>query len=157
MCWFAKTDAFQVTEHVPFHFSKPLLVIIYDLETNHDCLCLDKFCRDPFNQKVLSPVSSQQIFFARLLFRIKIIAQKHKHTETLHSRSCLHKWRKSNACFPASNIPIFSVAAAHHSKYLYSPLKWPVQSDTKAATLSYNCCRSQTGAQCDAFSSWCLF
>lgn len=41
MCWFAKTDAFQVTEHVPFHFSKPLLVIIYDLETNHDCLCLD--------------------------------------------------------------------------------------------------------------------
>lgn len=34
-------DGFQVTWHVLLHFSKLLAVIIYDLETNHDCLCLD--------------------------------------------------------------------------------------------------------------------
>lgn len=32
---------FQVKEHELFQFSKPLLVIIHDLETNHECLCLD--------------------------------------------------------------------------------------------------------------------
>lgn len=34
-----------------FHFSKPSLVIIYDLETNHDCLCLGYFPLDSFNHK----------------------------------------------------------------------------------------------------------
>lgn len=34
-----------------FHFSKPLLLIMYDLETNHDCLCLGLFCVDSFNQE----------------------------------------------------------------------------------------------------------
>lgn len=34
-----------------FHFSKPSLVIIYDLETNHDCLCLGYFPVDLFNHK----------------------------------------------------------------------------------------------------------
>lgn len=34
-------DGFQVTWHMLLHFSKLLAVIIYDLETNHDCLCLD--------------------------------------------------------------------------------------------------------------------
>lgn len=34
-------DKFQVTWHVLLYFSKLLAVIIYDLETNHDCLCLD--------------------------------------------------------------------------------------------------------------------
>lgn len=44
-------DKFQVSKHMLFHFSKPSLVIIYDLETNHDCLCLGYFPVDLFNRK----------------------------------------------------------------------------------------------------------
>lgn len=51
-CWFFSNivDKFQVSKHMLFHFSKPSLVIIYDLETNHDCLCLGYFRVDLFNR-----------------------------------------------------------------------------------------------------------
>lgn len=62
---------FQVTEHMLFHFSKPSLVIIYDLETNHDCLCLGYLPWIYSTINAISPLSAWQGFSLCLHSRIK--------------------------------------------------------------------------------------
>lgn len=107
----------QVTEHVPLHFIKPSLVIIYDLETNHDCLCLDKFSVDPSDRECpLTSVILAKVSPRSPLWDQNNCTDSHKyiriHTVCMPIRahtgmSCGHARRQMHACLHTHTLVRF--------------------------------------------------